>query len=1054
MFVCPCNSLLSSSHHKCKQLFFPSAFNRSRDTIFTALSIYKSINNKLVFNYILSLNNSNKLTSFLLTLFIHYHDYFPSLSYKFKAIHYYIKLIPVFFKVSLYKGLIISSLQVNNNSTKNIDRSNINIREIKIKLQYILPYKNNIYYLKLLKSDLKDRINEYYSKSKQYHYYKLHEYEIKNKIPAPVTSYTGSNISSVPDYVPSKNSLFVYHQFILDTDNYLLTLPQSPDGYDPFDIEHTYKLDRYFENVVIDYDNAPPVVTYDEVVTQREKLFPNKKYLLYERYKDVVCYFCNKKGHISTFCEDIVIIDNIKDPLLKRLAVFVFNYPKCVIDQQYGSYTDCIYNLPDIYDKLWVLRNKFWSDFGFGNPFLDFNKYWSFGDYRRRDVGFWWAIGSSRVYLLKLIAGYDSKYCMPLPRMKLQNHKSFIEHSKEALPVLHEYIELGILKIIPASAARVILPMGLIIKPNKVRIVIDGKPINMYIPPMRFKPAKVQEVKTTVFQNARVLTQDAKHAFYQLKVTPEQALNQCVQFYYPPLGRIITCCFTTEFFGSKNSCYRYVKLDSQINRYFRKCGIIMNDFYDDAVFYSQNSILCAGILGGFIKRIYYGCGRILNEHKTDLLKGSYTYPFCGFNWNTCLMKFSPLEKLIKTTIEAIDYVISNINKKIFITSFVKVIGKLVFAGIAIIEMSVLLIPLKEVMRDLHSIYGQDEIWLKRMLITSDICDNMLYLRKLLLEHHIVPIVIKSWDLDIVSDVSDRMAGSHDSDGNIVTVPLTESLCTSSSCLRETYGIFVALVNRLPYIKGKKIRLIVDNLGTVTILMRNGSKKYQLNQLVYTIRRLCMDNGITLWIRWLRRDNIAVQFADDLSKCVEVDRWIFDPDILSYIINKLSLPYITLDMLADNKNRLCTNYISRFFDGYSLGFNWMRYDSGFFSNYIGFLNPPFRGDYLEVAVDHILTKEINCYVILPVWTAAAWFRRVMMHYSILIEIPDGTNYFKSPGYMTLRATKKWDVILVYFDFESILEKRQYKLNVFSMSLHPIKTKSSQYNKNNTMYLDYG
>ena len=34
------------------------------------------------------------------------------------------------------------------------------------------------------------------------------------------------------------------------------------------------------------------------------------------------------------------------------------------------------------------------------------------------------SIGASRVYLLKLIVGYESKKCSSIPRMQLENHTS------------------------------------------------------------------------------------------------------------------------------------------------------------------------------------------------------------------------------------------------------------------------------------------------------------------------------------------------------------------------------------------------------------------------------------------------------------------------------------------------------------------------------------------------------------------------------------------------------------------------------------------------------
>ena len=681
-------------------------------------------------------------------------------------------------------------------------------------------------------------------------------------------------------------------------------------------------------------------------------------------------------------------------------------------------------------------RNRFWYDFGEDNPFLDYDKYWTFGDYRRRDIGFWWAIGAPRVYLLKMIVGYESKKCSSISRMQLENHSSMKMYNIEALATLEEYISLGILKIIPERYAKVILPMSVIVKPGKVRVVVDGKPINIYTPAMKFRPNSVVDVKNTIFPSARALTQDAMHAFFQLKVTPEQALYQCVKFYYPPMKKEIVCCFTTEFFGGKLSCYRYKKQDDIINNFFRLNGIQLNDFYDDAIFYSQDHKLQIAVLGSFIKRIYYGCGRLLKEAKTDLLIGKYTFPFCGFEWNSKLMKHRPLEKLIISTHQAIDYLIENQGKFVYIKLLVKVIGKLVYAGLVIHTISILLSPLKEIMRTLHRRYGQEEIWHKKLKITSYLVDHLLYLKSFIHNNHVEPIVINSWDIEIVTDVSDKMAGSHDSTGKIFSIPLAQDIANESSTLRETYGIYLALENRLQFIKNKTVRVLIDNLGTSTIVMRNGSKINKLNQIVYRIIRLCVDNSIKLWVRWLRRDTEAIQFADDLSKCVEADRWLFDRNILSFIIQTLKLKTITLDLLADYNNKICDKYYSRYFDGRSLGYNWMKQQHYCFSGYQCYLNPPFRNDYLALSIQQIINKKIDTYILLPRWTSASWYSQVLQHAALIIEFPDGETFFESPSYMTLRLTKKWRLLFVSFVFTSQVTPRYYRFVSRTMTFLPV------------------
>ena len=1060
IFGCPCGALFSSKHRKCKKFYDSSQRNQYKRKVSTAMSKEKLIEYIPVYKYLvfpikidgeiildkINAKSEEPLTNFKLSVFAHYNDAYYHISDKYKLILYYAHIAKISFRYSINKKLQSNILVVNNSSTYNIDRSNINFNVSYDKL--ISKYKiKNIYYLKLFNMQLLNDINQYYNGGGKYKQYQIHEYEQKNKIKIPVTSYTKNITPSYPLKYPNYYNIKKLQVFIRSTEKYVLPVPKAPDYYDPFSIKHTYILDKYFENVNIDYYGPPPIVSYEEAVTKVEALFPNKKYLKYQQYKDARCYFCWKKGHLISLCEETIDKSKIFKYQIKKLVEFIMEYPTRMIQQRYGTYDGLIWLLLAEYDKLEFYVHQFWSDFykktGCTNPFADFNEYWTFGDYRRRNIGFWWAIGASRVYLLKLTVGYESKKCSYIPRMQLLNHKSLLTYNKEALIVLHEYISFGILKIIPESAARVILPMSCIVKKlengtTKTRIVVDGKPINCYTPAMKFTPNKIENVKSTIFPRSRVLTQDAMHAFFQLKCTPEQALYQCVKFYYPPAGKEIVCCFTTEFFGGKLSCYRYKKLEDVINNYFKLMGIQMNAFYDDAAFYAQDDSLHAAVLGSFIKRIYYGCGRLLKESKTDLLYGSYIFKFCGFQWNSKLMMFQPLEKLIISIQLAIDEVISNIGLIIPIKLLVSIIGKLVYAGIAINIMSILLSPLKELLRGFHRQYGQEEIWTKSFRVSQYLCDHLGYLKQFVTLRHVVPIVVKKCDIEVVSDVSDRIAGSHDSQGMSIAVPLSLNLCKASSTLRELYGAYVAILNRLDKLKGKNVRLLIDNLGAVTVLMRNGSKLYDMNQLIYKIVRLCADNNITLWARWLRRDTQAIVFADDLSKCTEVDRWLFDVELLNYIIDTLQLPTITIDLLADNNNKIVNRYYSRYADGYSLGYNWLQFSYKLFKNEICYLNPPFRGDYLSLAIQHIIMKEINTYIILPLWPSAPWYLQVIQQASYIIELPDCQSYFYPPPYMTLRTTKNWRLLFVLFLFPRRKTKKCYRYNPMTLTLSLIRT----------------
>ena len=1019
IFICPCRSIISSDHQNCKKYYSQQQFINIKEIIYTALSKLKlSKVLKLKFNHDLIIS-TYELNLYLLN---------ELKNNDLLLLNTYYINIPIFFKYDYNKILKIKSLTLNNESTSNIDRSNI---DIKIN-QYILAVKlsaRNLYYYQRQQS-LDKQIEQYYSNSLKYQQFEVHQYELNNKIDIPIQNHSMNPTPSYPTKFPT--NFIKYNKFINDTSNYILPMVQYPSGYNPYDIKHTRIIQDFFHGIPDVHNSGPPLVSYQKVVTEKMKLFPNKKYLLYEKYKDVLCHFCRKKGHIMKICEDLTPINNIKNPLVKKLAEFIMIYPTLKLNQKFKSYSDIILDLPEEYDLLRHRRDKFWSDFGYDNPFSDTFKYWGFGDYRRRDVGYNYALGANRVTLLKLVCGYESKFCMAIPRMRLSNHQSWDTSNPRVVELLSEYLELGILRIIPERLAKVILPMSVIIKPDKIRIVVDARPVNIYIPSMKFKPDSVEDVKKLIFPLSLFLGQDGKHAFYQMPVSPLQALYQCVRFFFPPMGIVITCAFCTEIFGSSLSCRRFVMQEQQINKYFRSLGIQMAEFYDDSFFLSQNHRLFAGVLGSFIKRVYYHVGRQLREHKTDLLYGKYECKFRGFLWNSKKMKVKPLNRLLISTKQKIDNLVKKEHKYLMIREYSSIIGKLSYTNLVIPYMSILLSPCKDIMRFYHKKYGQDIIWSQKLYVSNSMCNHLLYLWKILKNHHESNIIVGHIDLEIVTDASDRLMASYDSDKLKVIVPLNKDQQLSSSTYRETLGIYIALLNRVDKIKNKTVRVLVDNLGTSTIVMRNGSKISELNQIVYAIIKLCMDHNIYLWTRWLRRSHEAIQFADDLSKSTESDRWIFDRKLLKSFLEQLQLSFPAVDLLADYPNKLCEKYYSRFKDLFSLGCNWLQADYQQLKNKILYLNPPFRGDYLSIAINHIISKQLTVYVLLPKWSLAAWYNQVLTYADIIIEIPEGYQYFTSPDYMTTRLTKKWDILFVVFGL-SFQNKAYYKYNKLTMKI---------------------
>jgi hypothetical protein len=65
-------------------------------------------------------------------------------------------------------------------------------------------------------------------------------------------------------------------------------------------------------------------------------------------------------------------------------------------------------------------------------------------------------------------------------------------------------------------------------------------------------------------------------------------------------------------------------------------------------------------------------------------------------------------------------------------------------------------------------------------------------------------------------------------------------------------VLVALTARTKFIYGKRVRFIIDNLGTSTAVMRNGSKVTSLQNIFLQIMKFCLRYKVVFWVRWRRR----------------------------------------------------------------------------------------------------------------------------------------------------------------------------------------------------------
>jgi hypothetical protein len=291
-----------------------------------------------------------------------------------------------------------------------------------------------------------------------------------------------------------------------------------------------------------------------------------------------------------------------------------------------------------------VTRKGFWDRWDAPNPFTRFNS-WALPWKPRRHIGMWWAIGTSREQLSKIMLGDMGRWTKEPPRQQHRNgpmkheHKAFLDHLKE-------YLGRGIIVPIPKEHAATILKIK-VEEGKKLRPIIDGSPLRFHAPNISFRCHNIYDVLAYVSPDATQLTWDFMHAFHQCAMSPQLSRHFVFEWRHPVTKQKMLFAYLGYVFGDKLNPLRYNKRVGVIVTFLARMGMDITSFYDDNDVFVPSHKVAIGACGNFIAKVLNGLGWVVRPAKTDVHKGSTIREYIGFVIKTETNTLTVTEKKIE-----------------------------------------------------------------------------------------------------------------------------------------------------------------------------------------------------------------------------------------------------------------------------------------------------------------------------------------------------------------------------------------------------------------------
>ena len=224
------------------------------------------------------------------------------------------------------------------------------------------------------------------------------------------------------------------------------------------------------------------------------------------------------------------------------------------------------------------------------------------------------------------------------------------------------------------------------------------------------------------------------------------------------------------------------------------------------------------------------------------------------------------------------------------------------------------------------------------------------------------------------------------------------------------------------LKGQVVRHLTDNKAVESI-MRIGSSKPKLQDMAISIYKKSRDFNFTLLVEWRSREDPLIKFADEGSRLFDQSSYGLNFESFLYVINYFGHLQLEVDCMAQEENKKCVRYFSRFPDEKAEGRNF--FSQHLDSSTIYYCFPP--PSIIHPTLLHFLRFQSRGLLLLPLWPSSSYWTIIApdgVHLgrwciSVLRFQPSGFEVCPAVTSVTFRVGN-FEMLAVEFDFMRLQE----------------------------------
>jgi hypothetical protein len=534
-------------------------------------------------------------------------------------------------------------------------------------------------------------------------------------------------------------------------------------------------------------------------------------------------------------------------------------------------------------------------------------------------------------------------------------------------------------------------------KADKLRLVLDCRHVNPHL--FKYKSCfEDQSVARHIFNRGDfVFSFDLKSAYHHIEIFPEH--RTYLGFSCDRCGQTKYYVFNVLPFGISTAGYIFTKVCRAVVKTWRSLGFQIVLFLDDGMG-GSNELESAQLASCFMKDDLTKFGFLLAMEK------------CHWEPTLCLTWLGHVWDMEEGSISVTKQRLENLNisLKSIISQVVRgdvLVRARRLAGVVgqIISMTSAMGPIARLKtRSMYDCILKKASWDAPVLVNSEALDELLFWKEnheSLNGQHFTA-VSRTPDIEIHCDASGRGYGGYVSsqdDAKINTFCRDDAeivgnwsvdQALKSSTWRELQAVNAVLHSVVDKIEDKHVVVKTDN-ANVPIILRNGSKKPELQNISVEIDNLCRTQHMSVTSQWVpRAEN---NYADMLSKITDCDDWGIKQWVFDFLDQKWGKHLY--DRFANDYNTKCALFNSR---AWCKGTSGIDSFSQSWQDVNNWLTPPPK--LIPKCIAKILSDSAIGTLLVPAWFSSPFWPMLF---------PDGhrskfivDQFMFKPGYLTIKG----------------------------------------------------